>query len=81
MTQSFSWIPVGPGPVSVVTFATPNLADLGLGTIPTGTTVSWNVTTYESPGTIDGLTDPARPKLATFGSWIAETTERTFTAR
>lgn len=97
MTQSFSWIPVGPGPVSVVTFATPNLsidvvtfdsntkipnlADLGLGTIPTGTTVSWNVTTYESPGTIDGLTDPARPKLASFGDWIAETTERTFTAR
>ncbi|MER2563618.1 MAG: hypothetical protein ABTQ32_23010 [Myxococcaceae bacterium] len=96
-TQWFSWIPVGPGPVSILTFSTPNLtidvvtfdsrsqipnlADLGLGTIPTGTTVTWGVSTIESPGTMDGVTDPSRPKLATFGNWVAQTTERTFTAR
>ncbi len=97
LTQSFSWIPVGPGPVSVVTFTTPNLsinvvtfdsntkipnlADLGLGTIPTGTAVTWNVTTFQSPGSMDRLTDPSRPKLGTFDLWTAYTTERTFTAR
>ncbi|MBM4783274.1 MAG: hypothetical protein GQE15_36825 [Archangiaceae bacterium] len=96
-TQWFSWIPIGPGPVSILTFTTPNLtidvvtfdsrsqipnlADLGLGTIPTGTTVKWDVGVIESTGTMDGVTDPALPKLATFGNWIAQTTERTFTAR
>lgn len=96
-TQSFSWIPVGPGSVSIVTIATPNLsidvvtfdsrtqlpslADLGLGTIPTGTIVNWWVTAVITPGSMDGLTDPARPKLDTFGPWTAQTTERTFTAR
>lgn len=96
-TQWFSWIPAGPGPVSILTFSTPNLtidvvtfdsrsqipnlADLGLGTIPTGTTVTWGVSTIESAGTMDGVTDPSRPKLATFGYWVAQTTDRTFTAR
>lgn len=96
-TQTFSWIPVAAGSVAVVTFATanltidvvtfdnrteiPDLASLGLGTIPSGATVTWSVTTYTSPQTMDGFVDPTRAKLSMFGTWQADTLERSFTAR
>lgn len=95
--QKFSWVAIADSTVTAATFETqnftvrvvtsgsqlefPSTSELGLGTVPTGSKVTWALSSYTGAASVDEVVAPTRKVTAVFGTYQGRSQTRTFTTK